>query len=333
MKKTVALVYGGEGEEREISRLSAENLLLLIDECRYSVIRVEIDPRGCWYIEGDEERIPTFPVMLDGESGLLAGGKIIPIDCAVPCLHGDFGEDGAVQGLLSSAHIRYIGQDVYASAVTADKAYTKAIAEHLGIRTARWVSTWETDADKARQIAEASLSYPMFIKPTRLGSSIGARAVTSSDELCSAYREARRLSSVIIEERIEVEYEIECALFDDGARLLNPRGRILSEGRTYGFEEKYSGKTETATDLADNIEISNTVLDCSSRLSDFLGLSHLSRIDFLLGRDGEVYFNEINTFPGMTKTSLYPRLFDKKTLGDTFINRLISRVTENARDI
>ena len=333
MKKTVALVYGGEGREREISLLSAENLMSLIDRDLYSVIEVEIDCRGNWYIHEKGAKIPTFPVMLDGKSGFWSHGRIIPIDCTVPCLHGDYGEDGTVQGLLTSAHIKYIGQDVYSSAVTADKAYTKAIAEHLGIKTARWMSIGERDSSQAKSIAEEKLSYPMFIKPTRLGSSIGARAVYSEEDFESAYLEAIACSTVLIEERVDVKYEIECALFDDGVRKLNPHGRIFSEGKTYGFNEKYSKDGGTAVGISVDEKIEKTVVDYSEKLSDFIGLTHLSRIDFFLSRDGEVYFNEINTFPGMTETSLYPRLFEKEAPGDTFINRLISRVTCCARDI
>jgi D-alanine-D-alanine ligase len=331
MKKTVALVYGGEGREREISCLSAENLLCLIDENLYSVIRVEIDSRGCWYIREEGETVPTFPIMLDGVSGFFSRGEIIPVDCAIPCLHGDFGEDGIVQGLFSAAHIKYIGQDVYASALTSDKAYTKAIADRLGIKTARWIATGERDSRRARRLAEGHLAYPMFLKPTRLGSSIGARAVLSAEEFGSAYREAREFSTVLIEERIDVKCEIECALFDDGVRKLNPRGRIFSEGRTYDFYEKYSKESTTSTGIAEDTALENKIVEASHRLADFIGLRDLSRIDFFLCSDGEIYFNEINTFPGMTKTSLYPRLAEE--MGISFINKLISRVTCCARDI
>ena len=246
MKKTVMLIYGGEGYERDISIKSAENLSRLIDTDKYKLLYVEISKSGAWYLRGginsrDTGATLTYPVLLGGASGILVNGVLIHIDAAVIALHGDHGEDGMIQGALAAAHIKYVGQDVYAAAATSDKAYTKLIAERLGIRTAGWLLAVSEDEKTARIRAEEKLGYPMFIKPARLGSSFGAHPVRSREDFDFAYLDAQKYGDgrVLIEELIDISYELECALFDDGVRIISPNGRILSDGRFYDYKSKY----------------------------------------------------------------------------------------------
>ena len=347
MKKTVALISGGEGYEREISELSANNLFSLIDKDRYKILRIHINRKGEWYIRqglcekyndtGFEDTVPTFPVMLGGVSGFLVGGKVLAVDCAIPCLHGDFGEDGTVQGALSVSHISYVGQDVYASALTSDKAYTKLAAEHLNIPTARWILSDDESWDTARTRAEVNFGYPMFIKPARLGSSCGAHPVTEKEEFYEAFRDAKSYDKrIIIEEHISFEYELECALFDDGTRAVFPGGRVLTGGAFYDFRSKYTHKcsppTETKTGQPSSIE--KRISEYTEALANLIGIRHLSRFDFFVTNDGRIYFNEINAFPGMTKTSLYPRLLNGCGRGGgDFINLLIEKVCSDDRRV
>lgn len=351
MKKRIALIFGGEGKEHGISEISAANLSELIDEALYDVLLVGISRSGDWYIYngardkikdgswiGDKSLlIPTYPVKMNGLSGFITADGIIRVCCAIPCLHGDFGEDGIVQGALTCAHIDYIGQSVCASAVTGDKIYTKLAAERLGIPTAKWTLETSADAAKARARAEESLSYPMFIKPASLGSSYGAAPVFSSDDFDAAYKEARALSErVLIEELVSFEYELECALFDDGKRLLSPGGRILSNGEFYDYSSKYGNERAPLIEAysGKDAEIEKQISDYAERLSDFIGLRHLSRIDFFVTGDKRIYFNEINTFPGMTESSLYPRLTEDMGLKKgSFINLLIEKVCSYDRRV
>ena len=328
MKKTIALIYGGIGKERDISVLSAKNLYALIDKKLFDIIKIEINSLGEWYIidYAGSSLTPTFPVKLRGISGFIVNNDILPVDCSIPCLHGDFGEDGIIQGLLTAAKINYIGQDVYASVITNDKVYTKLAAEKLNIKTADWIYERSLNAAEACKNAERALSYPMFIKPSRLGSSFGAHAVFSKDEFMRAYDDARGYGAVLIEKFISSKYELECALFDDGERKIIPNGRIYKNKNAYDFNLKYQGSGAVAT-LGSDLEIDSLAIEYSNRLADFIGLTDISRIDFFVTERNEVYFNEINTFPGMTETSLYPKLLSSVGVGD-FINRLISRMSK-----
>lgn len=338
MKKKVALIYGGEGFERDISILSAKNLYSQIDKNNYDVLRIEILKNGCWKaVTEDEKYIDAYPVLLNGESGFLIDGKIVATDCAIPCLHGDYGEDGVIQGALTAAHVNYVGQDVYASAATSDKAFTKLAAAHLGIPTASWIISDGDDDATVKEKAERQLKYPMFIKPARLGSSYGATPVSTAADFDEAYSSARRFDKrVLIEELIDFDYEVECALFDVGERKISAGGRVLSSGRFYDFNSKYDANLSPFTEAKSGAfpEIEATISKYTEELADLLGIKHLARFDFFVTRDNKIFFNEINAFPGMTSTSLYPRLTEDIGLGrGEFINLIIEDVCRNDRGI
>lgn len=346
MKKTVALIFGGEGAERKISEISAANLNSYIDRQTYDVLPIGIAPGGEWYIYyGDCEKIgngewfsekealvPTFPVKLGEKSGFISGNELISVSSAIPCLHGNFGEDGVVQGALTLAHISYIGQDVYASAMTSDKVYTKLAAKHLGIPQADWILSTDKSADGARIRAEAELGYPLFIKPARMGSSFGAHPVLTKSEFLTAYTDAIRYDErILIERLVPFEYELECALLEVGEILVCPSGRVHSGGAFYDYEAKYcdTRSPRTSTEIRDwDFHGLEERISCYTRmLASLIGIKHLSRFDFFVTKNEEVYFNEINAFPGMTKTSLYPTLTENFGLGKgEFINRLIAEV-------
>ena len=345
MKKTVALIFGGEGAERRISELSAKSLLSCLDTDIYDVLKIGIAPSGAWYIYyGDNGKIgngewlsekdkitPTFPAMLGEKSGFLTERGLVPVLCAVPALHGDFGEDGVVQGTLSAAHIRYVGQDVYASAMTSDKIYAKLTSKHLGIPTADFILSTEEPADCSRKRAEAEIGYPMFIKPARLGSSLGARPVFSESEFYSAHENAKGFDKrIMIEKLVDFDYELECAFFRTKEPLVCPYGKVSRNGRFYDYEAKYRGVShEARCDSEIPAEICERVKAYTLSLANLIGIRHLSRFDFFVTGAGEIYFNEINVFPGMTETSLYPRLTERLGLKKgEFINELIRSVSE-----
>lgn len=327
MKKTVALIYGGEGFENGISKISAESLFEMIDKSQYGILKIEIQRNGEWYIrrDGKSPDVPTFPIKIRDKSGFLTDDGIIPVDCAIPCLHGDFGEDGVIQGLLSAAHISYVGQDVYASAVTSDKLYAKAIAQSLGIPVAKYVLLSDTSASSAKRIAELSIGYPMFLKPVRLGSSYGAHPIYKESEFKEAYEDAVSYSDrIIAEELIDFDFELECALFNGN---LIPNGRITSSEKFYSYERKYNGLSDTSPEicLAYSSKIQDTVKSYSQKLVLASGLHSIARLDFFVTKQENVIFNEINSFPGMTKSSLYPRLTELCGLkSGEFINKLIA---------
>jgi len=324
--KKIAIIFGGEGAERAVSEKSAAAIIKKSSDCA-ELIQVGIDRDGFWFIySGETERIkdsswrhdaerltPTYPVRIHGTSGLLTDGGVIPIDLAFPILHGDMGEDGTVQGTLRTAHIPYIGSGVIPSAVSADKAFTKIIAEHLGIRTAPWFIP-KGNMRAAKREAEGRLGYPMFIKPRRLGSSIGARAVKRPRDFADAYREAHTLSDglIMIEAEISVSAELELALYDGEERFITSPGAIHSHGETYTFEKKYSSTDSPKTEISPRLDRATLreARRTARLLADYLGLGNISRIDFFLTSSGDLIFNEINSVPGMTETSLYPALVE-----------------------
>ena len=333
MKKTVAIIYGGEGKERGVSKRSAEALFSLIDKEKYEALPIFISEVGGWFVPGKDPfgklptaaAKPTYPVRVLGKSGFLVGEKIIEADIAIPVLHGDFGEDGVIQGALDAAHIRYIGSGTVASAVCIDKYITKLVALSLGIPTARALLFKDESAEAALKAAEEKVGFPLFIKPTSLGSSIGASRVRTKEDFYKAYALARSYGRVLVEELLPVKYEVECAYFCDGEReIFCPLGIIDTNGEPYDFDKKY--RTEgTARVSGTYPDCAGEIIDYSRRLCHAIGLRHIGRIDFLVTDSGGVYFNEINTIPGMTETSLYPRLTEG-AVGRDFINALLDAV-------
>ena len=325
MKPTVALIYGGEGAEHDISLLSAENVCKFIDRSSYDILKVVIDRSGEWYIESEGGRTHAFPVFWNEKGGLFTQGKTFPVDVAVPLLHGDLGEDGIITGALRAAHIKFVGCETASGAVCSDKITTKLVAEALGIPTAKWTFSDSDDTSLAVKKAEENLSYPMFVKPVSLGSSIGISKVYFKDELREAYEAAHKLSKrVLIEEGISVKCELECAYLAFSGKEYFEVGSVFSNGEFYDFEKKYKTATKTDTN-ASNEAVKAKVIDAAKKLREAIGIRHISRFDFFFAEDGRVLFNEINTLPGMTKTSLYPALTQKMGLSEgEFINRLIS---------
>ncbi len=337
MKKSVALIFGGEGCERDVSLRSAKSIYEMIDKEKYSVLPVYISENGDWYAQRTMPNgkipcdIPTFPVRIDGKSGFLVKGHVGTVSVALPILHGEYGEDGVIQGALEAAHIPYIGCDVIAGALTSDKAYTKAVAASLGIPTAKWVCSDNRTKDEIKRLAEEELGYPMFIKPARRGSSIGASRVDKAEDFYPAYDAAALHGRVIVEECIPVSYEVECGFFALGKKtVISPSGTIDTRGNFYGYEAKYlnteSPKISHGAPLSpERAEIA----EMAERLGAALDMRHFGRLDFFVSDSGDVYFNEVNTIPGMTKTSLYPGITEDMGFGEgEFINSLIDEVAQ-----
>ena len=331
-RKRIALIYGGQGSEREVSLSGAEFVSENIDTEKYIPLFIRIEKSGEWVIsEGGSERA-TYPVRLGGLSGFLDGEKIIPVYAAFPLLHGVFGEDGRVQGTLDCAGIRYVGCGALAGAIAFDKIYTKIIAEAIGIPTVRWIArsdgTAPLEIEEAALAAERQIGYPMFIKPSAEGSSVGASVIYSREDFATAYANARAHGRVLIEALVQDKRELECAaLITEGKILLSYPGEVVSQG-FYSYDEKYSDASHTEVLARAELDKVKTelILDYSKKLCEELSLSGLSRIDFFLS-GGKIYFNEINTMPGFTQSSLYPRLMG--TLGIE-PKELISRLIEEA---
>lgn len=327
-KPTVAVIFGGKGAEHDISLLGKEYLLRKIDRSRFRALEVFIDRTGEWYLVKGKRQLPVHPIRRGGRAGLLSGRKFHPVSAAFPILHGDFGEDGRVQGLLECIGMPFVGCKTLAGAVSADKCFSKAVAESIGIPTVPWLAVNGKITDGTLTQLEDTLGYPIFVKPARLGSSVGAGIARGRDELYERLRIASELGRerVIAEKCLHRPRELECAFLElEGERLVTPPGEILSNSGFYDFDEKYSSgsSAKISTEAKIPREYSERITEYARLIADALNIEGLSRIDFFL--DGEnIYFNEINTMPGMTGASLYPALIEKRLPSCDFVNRLIS---------
>lgn len=321
-RRAVALLYGGQGCEREVSRRSRDHLLPLLDGVKYNIRQVFIDRAGGWLCEEGE----VFPY----QRGLLCPKKNekYPVDCAIPLLHGDYGEDGRIQGALDCAGIPYIGCSAAAGAICRDKALVKMISARLGIPTLPFILLLRSEGmDYALRSAEERVGYPLFLKPASLGSSIGAARADSRDMLKEALSVAFGMTDrVVIEPFLDDRRELECGYFSTKCKEIftNP-GEILHNG-VYGYDEKYISRRVRLSLRADiPSDIREQVREYSRRLVRTLGVRDIARIDFFLS-GGRLYFNEINTMPGFTDGSLYARMMEAEGIGE---GELFSRLIES----
>ena len=288
---TLAIIYGGEGYEHSVSMLGFQNLFPILEK-NYRVLPIFIDTCGEFWLE-NKRVFPTYGGFAD------SGGEVYTVDCAFPLLHGDMGEDGVVQSALALGKIPFIGCTPTVGALCRDKFTVKAVANSLGIPTlpARLISR------------DDEIALPCFIKPSGLGSSIGAGAARNMGELQFALENAFRYTDrVMAEPLLESKRELECGYFGvKGKEIFTNAGEILSNDAFYDYDSKYGGGTKTATVADVSPEINQKIKEYSARLVSALGVRHISRIDFFLSGE-EIYFNEINTMPGFTAESLYPRM-------------------------
>ena len=322
-RKNVALFFGGRGAEHEISIKSAEAIFRHIDKARFCLYPVFISRDGAFWrlpdtltaLPSGEDALalgkPTFPVYFRGVSGLLTDGGVLPIDLAIPALHGDFGEDGRLQGLLDTARIRYVGEGVLTGAVGADKALTKILLSANGVPVVPFttLTPWDTASSALQKIHEKGLTFPLFLKPTSLGSSIGAMRVDDEKALDEALTKSKCYGRLLLEQYITPVRELEVSAIRIGGELrLSHPAEIVSADGFYDYDEKYNrstAKIDTSPALPE--KITEAIRVYARTACEVLGVRMLSRLDFFLSGKGILYFNEINTFPGFTDTSLFPR--------------------------
>ena len=321
-RKKIALIYGGRGCEHSVSVRGAEYVKDVLSKEKYYTYSVFIDKKGVWWLDGAE----VFPARHGGISGLSDGERIFPIDCAIPLLHGDFGEDGRIQGALDTAGIPFVGADTVTGAICLDKAATGSIAQRIGIPTARGVLLSHGAVVSDSIDAAKRIGFPVFIKPRRLGSSIGAAVARSESELCTVFPGSAIHGDLLIEELIEPKRELEIGLLSlKGQRILSPIGEVMCDG-FYDYDKKYERGTVTVCPADVGDTVSERIREYAIRLSDAIPLYGPSRIDFFLSGE-RVIFNEINTLPGFTKDSLYPTLMRAAGVD---VSRLFDLLIEDA---
>jgi D-alanine--(R)-lactate ligase len=333
----VGIVFGGCSEEHPVSVKSAREIARNLDVERYEPYFIGITRSGEWRLcdgpDTDWEQNDRRPVALSpdrSEPGLLVleQGRYerITLDVVLPVLHGRFGEDGAIQGLLELSGIPYVGCDIQSSALCLDKSLTYLVAANAGIPTP---NHWTVMADE--KIDPERITYPVFVKPARSGSSFGVSKVSREDELAGAVETARQYDSKVLIEEAVVGREIGCALLGDETDLT--AGQVDHIALSHGFfrihqeDQPETGSDNSAAIVpADIAEESRAlVVERAKAVYRALGCRGLSRVDMFLREDGEVVLNEVNTFPGMTSYSRYPRMMAAANLPLTeVIDRLVS---------
>jgi len=318
----IGVVFGGCSEEHPISVKSAQALARHLDLEKYEPFYIGIAKSGAWKLcdapDPDWEDGRARPAVLSPDRrvrGLLVLERnryeTIGLDLVFPVLHGTLGEDGAIQGLTELAGIPYVGCDIQSSALCMDKSLTYVLARAAGIATPKfWTATAEEEVDPHR------LTYPVFVKPARSGSSFGVGKVHGKDELPSALRAARQFDSKVLIEQAILGSEVGCALLGDGRDVITGElDRIsLSHGffRIHQEDEPESGSDNSEVIVPADIsaESRSLVQETAKAVYRALGCRGLSRVDMFVKDDGEVLLNEVNTMPGMTSYSRYPRMME-----------------------
>ena len=332
MKLSVCILFGGMSPEHEVSLRSAESVLNNIDHEKYNVFPVGITKDGDWMLFGgkDYSELPAGTWMNNAancraaispirDQGLLRfeGDCVVRerIDVVFPVMHGENCEDGAVQGLLELAGIPYVGPHVAASAVAMDKTLTKLVVDQAGVPQAAWhlVRSGELEhrMDHVVEILEQKFSYPMFVKPAGTGSSVGVSKAANREALCTAlYAAAKFDKKILVEEFIDGR-EIEVAVMGNESPAASVCGEIDSGAEFYDYDAKYVTDTSVAyipARISEDVE--EQVRELAVKVYSAIGCHGLSRVDFFVTHEGNrIVFNEINTLPGFTSISMYPKLF------------------------
>lgn len=350
-KKRIAVLFGGQSSEHIVSCMSAANVIEQIDTLRYERLLIGITEDGHWLKAESVEDIrsgawresrteavispdATKKCVILTENGQSCE---VPVDVAFPILHGMYGEDGTIQGLLELAKIPYVGCGVLSSAVSMDKLYTKIIVDDLGIRQADYVPVmvWKMkkDMDAAVKQVEDRFSYPVFIKPSNAGSSKGVSKAENREALIAGLWEAAKHDRKILVEETIVGHEIECAVLGGGQKPVHSSGvgEILAAAEFYDFEAKYFNE-ESRTVIHPELpgDSAERVRKAAEQIFNAVDGYGLARVDFFVTKEGEVIFNEINTMPGFTAISMYPMLWEaagisKRLLLDKLITLAFER--------
>lgn len=328
-EKTIAVIFGGQSSEHEVSCMSVQTVLSGLSDSVCRVVPIGITKEGRWLMVEDSADIkddtwrekgrPAWILPDASEKAILymEGGeaKKIRLDAAFPVLHGKYGEDGTIQGLFELAGIPYVGCGVLSSAVSMDKAYTKIIVDRLGIRQAGYVLIDRLDMEDPESCAdrvEERFPYPVFVKPSRAGSSCGVNKAENREELLSALSEALCYDRRILVEEAIVGREVECAVLGGYDPKASNPGEILAADQFYSYDAKYNNK-ESKTDIRPELPTgaAETIRDAAVRIFRAVDGYGLSRVDFFVEKKtNEVVFNEINTMPGFTSISMYPMLWN-----------------------
>lgn len=344
-KLRVGILFGGKSAEHEVSLQSAKNVFAAMDKNKYEVILLGIDKQGAWYYydqaqflaEADYSsqvqpgsgnyRVAVLPGGSEGQILAMDTGKVYQLDVIFPILHGTFGEDGTVQGLLKLMNIPFVGPSVLGSAVGMDKDVMKRLFRDAGIPLGKFLvyqRHQEQEMDFSKIVEE--LGLPLFIKPANAGSSVGVSKVRNEEEFKQAVAEAFIFDHKILLEECIVGREIECAVLGNEEPKASIIGEIVAQQDFYSYKAKYLDEKGAILHIPAVIpeELVKGIQEVAVRVFQTLCCEGLSRVDMFLTKDNQVLVNEINTIPGFTKISMYPKLWEISGIPySTLIDELI----------
>ena len=326
-KRQLALMFGGASPEHEVSIRSARNIFAALDKEKYDVHLIGVDKQGRWFHLGAEvfqkeeldisegRQLVAVPGQKIGQIQYLKGSDTFPqIDVVFPIIHGPYGEDGTLQGLLRHLYLPFVGPDVAGSAVSMDKDLTKRLLRDADLLVAEYQTLYYYEKEAIDFAAiRNQLGTPLFIKPANMGSSVGVRKVENKAEFDAAITEAFRYDHKIIVEECLYGRELECAVLGNGEIAATSVGEVDMSAGFYDYEAKYVSATDAkilipAPDLDDQI-LAKLILVAKSTYR-VLGCEGMTRVDMFLDKEGRVYINEVNTLPGFTSISMYPKLWE-----------------------
>ena len=346
-KINLGVIFGGQSTEHEVSVASGMSVVENLNYQKYNVFPIFIDEQGVWYeykSAQDEAEELELSVKIYSKSKIK---NIITylkdLDVVFPVLHGKYGEDGAIQGLLEMLQIPYVGCGILASSIGMDKIYTKAILEKAGIKQAKYcyikvingeyiivekdyTETNSTIKEIARKV-KLELGFPVFVKPSNSGSSIGISKVNNKKELEQAINVAAQYDTKILIEENIVGKEIECAVLKTDKIVASCTGEIISADDYYTFEAKYNNP-KSLLKIPSRISCEMEVQKLAIKAFQAIDGKGLSRVDFFVTDEGDIYLNEINTMPGFTAISMYPKLWEESGINYAeLLDKLITYLT------
>jgi D-alanine-D-alanine ligase len=346
-KIRVGILFGGKSAEHEVSLQSAKNVIDAIDRDKYDVVLIGLDKSGRWHLNdssefllnsSDPKLIRLGEVLNDVALAPESGGELsalsgdiaeTAVDVVFPVLHGPYGEDGTVQGLLKLANIPFVGAGVLGSAVGMDKDVMKRLLRDAGVPIGNFITLRMSDEVPGWDLVTEELGSPVFVKPANMGSSVGVSKVDTGDDYLQAVRAAFEYDTKILIEEYIAGREIECSVLGNESPIASVPGEILPTHDFYSYEAKYIDENGARLKIPAELspQESEKVRALSVRTFEVLCCEGLARVDIFLNADGEFVVNEINTIPGFTSISMYPMLWKASGISYT---ELIDRLLELA---
>ena len=351
-KIRVAVLFGGKSAEHEVSIRSAANVVAALDPKKYDVVAIGIEKSGRWLPANASQRkllgtsditamrgTSALAVRPEGNGELIGGNNVSSgsIDVVFPVLHGPFGEDGTVQGLLKLANVPFVGPSVLGSAVGMDKDVAKRLLRDAGIPVSKFLVATRTDP-VSFVVAKKKLGLPLFIKPANMGSSVGVSKVRTKKEYDDALGGALKYDTKVMIEEFIKGRELECAVLGNESPKASIVGEIIPHHEFYSYEAKYIDENGAALEIPAKIpkKVEKKIQELAVRTFKVLACEGMGRVDFFLKANGEALVNEINTIPGFTSISMYPKLWEAsgippRKLVDTLIALAIARFKRDAK--